>query len=89
MSRPYGTLAEHPIDMVRLACTKCEGRGQYRKAMLIEHYGPDANIVSVFGRRHEKTLGVHARWCGFLGERAAAASHFGSNRFSLKSVFFQ
>jgi hypothetical protein len=27
--------------MVRLACTKCERRGQYRKATLLERYGPD------------------------------------------------
>jgi len=28
MPRPSVTLAEHPMDMVRLACTKCERRGQ-------------------------------------------------------------
>jgi len=27
MARCYVTLAEHPSDMVRLACTKCERRG--------------------------------------------------------------
>jgi hypothetical protein len=31
--------------MVRLACTKCERRGQYRKATLIERYGPDRNMA--------------------------------------------
>ncbi len=30
VARSYVTLAEHPSDMVRLACTKCERRGQYR-----------------------------------------------------------
>ena len=40
MPRSYVTLAEHPSDMVRLACTKCERRGQYRKATLIERYAP-------------------------------------------------
>ena len=46
--RPLPTsLAEHPTDMVRLACTKCERRGQYRKATLIERYGPDRNMVDV------------------------------------------
>jgi hypothetical protein len=29
-----------PDDMVRLACTKCERRVQYRKATRIERYGP-------------------------------------------------
>jgi hypothetical protein len=40
------TLAEHSSDMLRLACTKCERRGQYRKATLIERYGPDMNLVA-------------------------------------------
>jgi hypothetical protein len=40
MPRSYVTLAEHPTDIVRLACTKCDRRGQYRKATLIERYGP-------------------------------------------------
>jgi hypothetical protein len=47
MSRSYVTLAEHPTDKVRLACTKCERRGQYRKATLIERYGPDKNMVDL------------------------------------------
>jgi len=28
MPRPYVTFAEYPMDIVRLACTKCERRGQ-------------------------------------------------------------
>jgi hypothetical protein len=47
VARPYVTLAEHPGDMVRLACTKCERRGQYRKATLLERYGPDQNMVEL------------------------------------------
>jgi hypothetical protein len=47
MPRPYVTLAEHPTNMVRLACTKCERRGQYRKATLLERYGPDQNTVDL------------------------------------------
>jgi hypothetical protein len=35
MPRSYVTLAEHPGDMVRLACTRCERRGQYRKSTLL------------------------------------------------------
>jgi hypothetical protein len=30
-----------------LACTKCERRGQYRKATLIERYSADANMVDL------------------------------------------
>jgi hypothetical protein len=40
--------------MVRLACTKCDRRGQYRKSTLIERYGPDQNMVDLrleLGRR--------------------------------------
>jgi hypothetical protein len=33
--------------MVRRACTKCERRGQYRKATLVERYGADANMVDL------------------------------------------
>jgi hypothetical protein len=47
MPSSYITLVEHPSDMVRLACTKCEHRGQYRKSTLIERYGPDKNMVDL------------------------------------------
>jgi hypothetical protein len=33
--------------MIRLACTKCDRRGQYRKATLIERHGPDQNMVDL------------------------------------------
>jgi hypothetical protein len=35
--------------MVRLACTKCDRRGQYRKSTLIERYGPDKNMGAALG----------------------------------------
>ena len=47
MPRPYVTPAEYPFDMVRLACTKCGRRGHYRKATLLERYGPDKNMVEL------------------------------------------
>ena len=47
MPRSYITLAEHSFEMVRLACTKCPRARQYRKAMLIEHFGPDQNMVDL------------------------------------------
>jgi hypothetical protein len=47
MSRSYVALAEHPHDMVRLECRKCARRGQYRRAALIERYGPDQNMVDL------------------------------------------
>jgi hypothetical protein len=39
MPGSYVTLAEHPGDMVRLACTKCERRGLYRKSTLLDDTG--------------------------------------------------
>jgi hypothetical protein len=41
MPSSYLSLDEYPFDIVRLACTKCERRVQYRKATLIERYGSD------------------------------------------------
>ena len=38
-ARPPFCLRDYPFDMVRLACTKCARRGQYRKATLIERSG--------------------------------------------------
>jgi hypothetical protein len=35
------SLAEYPSDMVRLKCFRCGRHGQYRKATLLEQYGPD------------------------------------------------
>jgi hypothetical protein len=32
---------------VRLACEKCERRGQHRKAVLLERFGPDQNMVAL------------------------------------------
>jgi hypothetical protein len=32
------------IEMLRVACTKCERSGRYSVARLIERYGPDAGL---------------------------------------------
>jgi hypothetical protein len=40
-------LRDYPFDMVRLSCTKCARRGQYRKATLIERFGPNYGLVSM------------------------------------------
>jgi hypothetical protein len=40
-------LADYPFEMVRLTCTKCPRKGQYRKSTLIERYGPDQNMVDL------------------------------------------
>jgi hypothetical protein len=35
------SLSEYPGDVVRLSCTKCNRKGQYRKQSLIERFGPN------------------------------------------------
>jgi hypothetical protein len=39
-------LRDHPYDPVGFACHKCSRAGQYRKASLIERYGPDKDITN-------------------------------------------
>lgn len=34
-------LKDYPADMVRLACTRCDRRGQYRKTTLIREHGAE------------------------------------------------
>lgn len=41
------TLADHPSCMVRLACTKCERRGQYRRERLIAEHGADIKLPNL------------------------------------------
>ena len=38
------SLGEYPGDLVRLACGRCDRRGQYRKAGLLEKYGGDIGL---------------------------------------------
>ena len=33
------TLADYPADLIRLACRRCQRRGQYRKDRLIAEHG--------------------------------------------------
>jgi hypothetical protein len=44
LARDYITLAEYPTDMVRLACSRYERRGQYRKDRLIAERGADVRL---------------------------------------------
>jgi hypothetical protein len=38
------SLAEYPAATVRLACSKCDRIGQYRKATLMARYGGDTRL---------------------------------------------
>jgi hypothetical protein len=40
-------LRDHPDDPIRFACRKCSRSGQYRKASLIERYGPDEDMTNL------------------------------------------
>lgn len=42
-SRRYTSpiIAEFPYELVRVACTRCDRRGQYRRDTLIATYGAD------------------------------------------------
>ena len=46
MSGAY-TVSTYPFDPVRLSCSKCDRKGQYRKATLLERFGPDAAMPDV------------------------------------------
>ena len=39
----FGDL-ESKLDVLRVACRKCDRRGQYPVAKLIERYGPDTKL---------------------------------------------
>jgi hypothetical protein len=40
-------LRDHPYGPIRFACHKCSRAGQYRKATLIERYGPDEDMTNL------------------------------------------
>jgi hypothetical protein len=40
-------LRDYPFEMVRLACTRCGRRGQYRKSTLLARFGPNYGLVSM------------------------------------------
>jgi hypothetical protein len=59
MGHTSPALADFPHPMVRLACSRCSRRGQYRKAALIEEYGgentlPDLRHLVTSCDRHGK-----------------------------------
>jgi hypothetical protein len=44
---PPSLLRDHPYEPVRFACHKCSRAGQYRKAALVERYGPDEDMTNL------------------------------------------
>lgn len=55
-------LNDYPTDMVRLACTRCPRKGQYRKAALIVRYGKDVTLPTlrtlIAQCEHEEKIGT-------------------------------
>jgi hypothetical protein len=56
-------LKDYPTDIVRLACSRCPRKGQYRKAALMVRFGKDITLAEL---RHEIAK------CERQGKRGAA-----------------
>ena len=50
MTKGAWTIGTYPLDLVRIACAKCGRAGRYRRATLLERYGPDMALPEL---RHE------------------------------------
>ena len=69
------TLAQHPGDLVRLACDKCGRSGRYQKQKLIERFGTDIRLPDLReeiaqcerARSMHDMCGVH--YVGLTGSR--------------------
>ena len=44
-------LAAYPDPMIRVACRKCDRRGQYRRSSLVALCGPTAPLPDVLAQR--------------------------------------
>jgi hypothetical protein len=40
------TLGQYPKSIVRLVCSRCDRKGQYRKETLLAQYGPDVTAAA-------------------------------------------
>jgi hypothetical protein len=65
MAHGAWTLGEFPVQLVRVACAKCDRAGQYHTAQLIKRYGADMNMpesggVKRFHALEPKTVALPA-----------------------------
>jgi hypothetical protein len=71
-------LKHYPADIVRLACTRCPRKGQYRKAALAVKFGKEVSLPTMRALiakcEHEGKLGrlLRSLLCGFKAERVAS-----------------
>ena len=49
MTKGAWTIGTYPLDLVRISCSKCGRRGQYRRATLLDRYGPDMTMPELLG----------------------------------------
>jgi hypothetical protein len=67
LSRRYSsmTLGQYPKSIVRLVCSRCNRKGQYRKETLLALHGPDVTMADL---RHLiakcERHGKHGDACG-------------------------
>lgn len=55
-------LKDYPTDTVRLACTRCDRKGQYRKAALMVRFGRNITLPTL------RTLIAKCEHAGKVGE---------------------
>ena len=79
MDRRALTLADFPGDMIRFACDRCDRRGRYRRATLLDQFGAGAVLPDVLNglanckraRNASDPCGAH--YPDLVGRRAARA----------------
>jgi hypothetical protein len=72
----HKSLGNYPLPMVRLACSKCERRGQYQTAKLIERFGPELMMCSLAFHLFECAKRKnYSDYCGFYFPEALAMHH--------------
>ena len=67
MTHGAWTLSRWPLDPIEIVCDRCERRGRYRKATLLERYGGDVVMPEVLARVSAdcpKRAGLGADVCG-------------------------
>jgi len=58
------TLGQYPKRMVRVACSRCERKGQYLKETLIDRFGPDVTMLDLLHWAKCARDGVLGTDCG-------------------------
>jgi hypothetical protein len=54
-------IAQYPKAIVRLVCSRCDRKGQYRKETLIAQYGPDVTMPDLRHLIAKSAIGARGR----------------------------